>query len=263
LYRLVVLDVDDTIVSAQKEISVATREAILAAVRQGTLVTLASGRMYQAMRRTARELEITLPLIACNGAVVQDEERILATHTLEAATAKKAMAFFDRLGLTLQLYKPEGIYSRERCERTWHLEEGEGVPCHLVSGAEYGKLYHGLIKLLIRLDEERAHQYQKELLREFGNSLSAATSHKIYLEITGRGVDKGAALRKLAGDLGIEAGEVLAIGDSSNDKTMLAWAGLGIAMGDAREDVKLVADEIAPAIAEDGVAAMLEKYILR
>ena len=263
MYKLVVMDVDDTIVMSGKKISSKVKEAVKKVQQKGIKVTLASGRMYQTMRSVAQELEIKLPLISCNGAMVRDEEKIFSCALLDKKAAKDILYFFERKNKVLQMYTSEGLFTKKKCERTWRLEQGEGLPCRVIEEEAYASFYQNdLLKFLIRLESDEVQQYIDELQEFFGSRISAALSHNFYIEITRQGINKGSALALLAGQLGIDRGAVLAIGDSPNDKKMIEWAGLGIAMGNASVEVKLIADKVTLPIEEDGVAEALYKYIL-
>jgi Cof subfamily protein (haloacid dehalogenase superfamily) len=258
----VALDVDDTIVDKNNNLSDATRRAVAAVQRRGVAVTLASGRMYQTMRRIARELKIKMPLIGCNGALARDSLNVFFCRALPAADAKAAIDFFGQRGLVLQLYNQDGLYTKEKCALTWRMEQAEGLPCHIVGHDSYNGFCHGLLKMLIRLEPQEAANCQKIVAGHFAGRLDAAVSHGVCLEMTAHGVTKGGALATLAGIYGVRQEEVLAIGDSPNDSAMLAWAGLGVAMGDAPADVLAAADAVTLPVGEDGVARALEKYIL-
>lgn len=263
MYKLVVLDVDDTIVTMEKSISAATIEAIKKAQSRGVQVTLASGRMHQAMLSTAKKLDIKLPLISCNGAMIRAEEQVLSCDMLDKNIAKEVIEFFENKNKVLQLYTKEGVYSKEKCERTWMLEQGEGVPCNVIEPAVYNDFYQNdLLKLLIRLKKDEVSFYRENVEAAFGSKVSAAVSHNVYFEITNKGVNKGKAVAWLAQKLGFERDEVVAIGDSHNDQKMLEWAGLGIAMGNASTEAKEAADKITLPIDQDGVAAALYEYVL-
>lgn len=262
MFKLVVLDVDDTIVNAQNNLSVANKKAIIKAQEKGIYVTLASGRMYQTMERLAQELEIKLPLICCNGALVKNQETVLMHESVDNDIAKKVIEFFNKREKTLQLYTEQGLFTKEKCPRTWRLEEGEGLPCNVIDVNSYNEFYKDLLKLLIRLEPEEVTDYRKDLQEHFGDKISAALSHKVYIEITNKGINKGKAVAALAEKLGIEQQKVMTIGDSPNDMSMLSWAGLGVAMGNASAEVQAVANANTLSIENDGVAKALEKYIL-
>lgn len=263
MYKLIVLDVDDTIVTLEKNVSPATIGAIKKVQDKGVAATLASGRMHQAMLSTAEKLNIKLPLISCNGALIRDDSNVISCDMLDKNVAKDVISFFNDKNKVLQLYTKEGVYTKEKCERTWRLEQSEGVPCNIIDPKAYDAFYQNdLLKLLIRLEAEEIFDYREEVDSAFGDRLSAAISHNVYFEITDKGVNKGRAVEALAKKLGFARDEVVAIGDSHNDQKMLEWAGLGIAMGNASEEVKLAADKITLPIEEDGVAAALYEYIL-
>jgi len=101
-----------------------------------------------------------------------------------------------------------------------------------------------------------------ELRKRFGDRLQIIRSHRYFVEAIPLDVSKGRALAWLAERLGIEQKETLAIGDSGNDTAMVAWAGLGVAMGNALPEVKAVADWIAPTLEEDGAAVAIERFVL-
>jgi Cof subfamily protein (haloacid dehalogenase superfamily) len=262
LYKLVVLDVDDTIVTKTNKLSKATVRAVAAVKERGIGVTLASGRMYQTMRRLAGALEIKMPLISCNGALVRDDKKILFCRALPPKAAQAALDFFNAQGLVLQLYGRDGLYTKRKCAATWRLEQKEGLCCRVVADECYDNFCRGLLKMLLRVAPDEAAAHQKAVAEHFAGRLNAAVSHGVCLEITGRGATKGKALAALAERYGIRREDVLAIGDSPNDRAMLEWAGLGVAMGNAAADVLAAADEVTLPIGEDGAAYALEKYIL-
>jgi Cof subfamily protein (haloacid dehalogenase superfamily) len=117
-------------------------------------------------------------------------------------------------------------------------------------------------KILFTLDPAEA-PAALDLVRAFvGERAMVVQSHARFVEVNPLGADKGSALRMLAGDLGIARESVMAIGDQGNDATMVEWAGLGVAMGNASDVTKAVADWIAPTVDEDGAAAAIERFIL-
>ena len=263
MYKLVALDIDDTIINAKNNISEKTKQAILKAQAKGVKVTLASGRMYQSMKNLAGELEIKMPLISCNGAMIRSEEKLIECQLLNKDIAKKAMEYFTGKNKVLQIYKPDGLYTKEKCERTWRLEQAEGLPCNIIDAKAYDGFYkEDILKLLIRLEPDEVDFFRSDIKKNFNGVLSYALSHRVYIEMTHLGINKGKALSQLAQMYGIKQSEVLAIGDSPNDKKMLEWAGLGIAMGNAMDEVKKVADITTSSIEDDGVAKALEEYVL-
>ncbi len=264
MFKMLVLDVDDTIITTRDKLAPATKEAIEKARRRGVQVALASGRMHQAMKSLANTLELELPLISCNGAMIRNlDGSVVTKEVLDADAARAVVRFFRENERIMQLYRQDGLFSLEKCERTWRLEESEGVPCTIIGEDDYSARHDDLLKLLIRLEPGEVPGYRQAVAERFSGLVSAALSHNVYMEFTNKGVDKGRAVAFLAEKLGIAQQEVMAIGDSPNDMSMLAWAGFSVAMGGALPEVAAVADASTLPVDEDGAALAIEKYILR
>jgi Cof subfamily protein (haloacid dehalogenase superfamily) len=103
---------------------------------------------------------------------------------------------------------------------------------------------------------------EKKLQEQFAGKLSVMRSKPFFLEFTEEGVTKGTSLNHLIGQLGITREEVIAIGDSYNDLAMIEFAGLGVAMGNAPDDIKEKADYVTDTNMNDGVAKVVEKFVL-
>ena len=119
------------------------------------------------------------------------------------------------------------------------------------------------IKGLIVHPADEAGTLVAELQTILNGNLNVYRSHPALIEITSSTVSKGHALASLAGYYGIPQNEVMAIGDQDNDIEMIAWAGLGVAMGNATPGAKAVADVIAPPLSEEGAAWAIERFILQ
>jgi hypothetical protein len=101
-----------------------------------------------------------------------------------------------------------------------------------------------------------------EVQERYGDRFAVVRSHTLFSEITAPGVSKGNALAFLAQRYGIAREETIAAGDNGNDVAMIAWAGLGVAMANATAEAKAVADWVAPSVSEDGVVALIDRFIL-
>jgi hydroxymethylpyrimidine pyrophosphatase-like HAD family hydrolase len=118
-------------------------------------------------------------------------------------------------------------------------------------------------KLIVTLDEPRDRtRVTAEMRAAFGGELTIVASHSHLVEGLPAGVDKGNGLAWLAAHLQVHQAEVMAIGDSEADISMLRWAGLGVAMGNASEPAKAAARWVAPQLEQDGVAVAIERYVL-
>jgi Cof subfamily protein (haloacid dehalogenase superfamily) len=143
----------------------------------------------------------------------------------------------------------------------WVLSRAIAKNVHRVQSlAEF--LTRGPQKLVFVNDISVTERLFVELVARFGNRLQVVRSFDRYVEITNREASKGKAVEWLAQRWGIARDEVIALGDQDNDRSMIEWAGLGVAMGNAVEGVKAMADYIAPTASDDGVAEVIEKFVL-
>ncbi|GCE13829.1 Cof-type HAD-IIB family hydrolase [Tengunoibacter tsumagoiensis] len=270
--KLIAIDIDGTLVNPQKEITIRTREAIQAALAAGIHVTLATGRRYENSQQFALELGIHLPLITYDGALIMQhpEQTVFEMQPLPASIAQRAVEVIVRHHV-----QPIVQHVTEQTEETWSgLEEydnpelagyfavypnirrfhhaelcaGQPDPVRLVAFASV----EAIVKML---PEIAALPCTMDLLKR-GNYGSAE------LSIIRENCSKATALAALAQRLSIPMEQVMAIGDNTNDIAMLQAAGLGVAMGQAREEVKLAANVVTASNIEDGVAQAIERYAL-
>lgn len=103
--------------------------------------------------------------------------------------------------------------------------------------------------------------HYKEMMEPFKDSLSCMFTSPFYFEFTAKGIDKGNAIKSILHKINITSDEMIAFGDAQNDKTMLEYCGIGVAMGNAVEELKEIADEITLSNNEDGIAYSLMKHI--
>jgi hypothetical protein len=269
-YRLIVLDVDGTLVDRERRIPADTLRALQAARAQGLRVTLATGRMYASARPYADRIQADAPLILYNGARIQDRATgsVLFSAHLPRSQAARGLRLARRFDVHANLYLGECIYIERvsRVSRDSAQKDGvEQVP----------------VGDLLRFLEGQSEEAVKILLIGPGERLEALAAayragassakdlpHLVrseagYLEIQPHGITKGAALLRVCGCLGISPSAVVAFGDNLNDLEMIQAAGLGVAMGNAHADLKRVARVVAPRHDEAGVAAVLRSHVLR
>jgi len=122
---------------------------------------------------------------------------------------------------------------------------------------------HKPVKFIIFVEPREAEAVLEDLRQRFGTQMELTRSHAQIVEGNPLGVSKGDGLRRLTEHLDIPQAEVMAIGDQDNDAPMVAWAGLGVAMGNASPATKAVADWIAPPVTEDGAAVAIERFVLK
>lgn len=269
--RLLVLDIDGTIAGESNEISQPVKEAVRKAKAKGIEVAIATGRMYRSALRFHQAIGATLPLLAYQGAWIQDPatDKLHRHFPVARNTAGELLDYLEteelRSHLAVHFYINDRLYVRERNQQTENYAQRSTIQPEFV-GDLRKLLQHEPTKILAlsqnpalvdQLLWDLRHKYTPE-------ELYLTKSIPTFLEATNPAVNKGAAVHFLAAELlGISRENVMAIGDNFNDLEMLEYAGLGVAMGDAPTEIQSVAQWVAPSVAEDGVAAAIEKFILR
>ena len=280
---LVVLDMDGTILGRQFAggFSPRVRRAIAAVQEAGTLVTIATGRIFDFVRSVAPELGITLPVITAQGAVIGDpvSGEVLYEALIGQEEARRVAAWADGEQRTTVFYL-NGTGRRTRLVQS-APETGNGR-----SGWEgwdsatydhwFGsprEMHESLLEVVTAVgasplkfitvnDHTREPDQTAALQGRFGEGIHMSRSHQYLVEGTAPEANKGQALLWLTERLGIDPERVLAIGDNENDIPMLRIAGQAVCMGQATTVVRAEADWIAPTLDEDGAAVALERYLL-
>ncbi len=267
--KLIALDLDGTLFGDDLIISERSRRAISAAQQQGTLVTIATGRMFGSARKIAAHLNISAPLICYQGAMVCHSEtgEVLYHRTIPLHLAHEIITEAARRGLHLNLYLNDRLYVHHITpEALFYSKINMGLEIN-----EVGDLHKWLdaqggaepTKLVIVTDAEQTDATLALFVQLHGERLQVTKSHPRFTEFTNAQCSKGRALAFLADYCGIEREEVMAIGDGHNDLDMIAWAGYGVAMSTSPPAVLQVARIICPPLAEDGAADTIKRYVLR
>lgn len=264
--RLIALDLDDTVLRADKTISARTERAIRAAVARGCHVVLASARPLGSIASYAKELGVEGHCIALNGAVVATlpELQRIREQYLEPDLVKRILAL-DRTELRAEnvfLEYPRSYAARfDAPDVHAYAILAEGPASYI--GDLQRASHDEVCKVVFRADDTPFPTLER--LRE---ALGDQVAYVIwegtwsFVEVLPLGTSKAAALEWLAARLGVAREEVLAVGDERNDIEMLAWAGTGVAMGNAHPEVKAVADWVTAPVEEDGCALAIERFVL-
>ncbi|MHB1293358.1 MAG: Cof-type HAD-IIB family hydrolase [Anaerolineae bacterium] len=262
-YQLLAMDLDGTLLHENLTMSPRVRASLALALERGVRLVLASGRGFPSIRRWAQELGITSPIISYQGAVVTDPRtrRRLLNATFPLALVQEVNDFCRARHLSLTMYADDQIYLEEKQHSDAFFDLWFDLPYHIVPDLP-AALPCDPTKFIIVGEEEQIDRLRPEVDARFGDRLQIVRSHRWFLEGMGLGVTKGSALAWLARRLGVAREQTMAIGDSGNDSAMLAWAGLGVAMGNASCEAKAAADVVVGSIHEDGAAEAIERYCL-
>ncbi|MDZ8226856.1 HAD family hydrolase [Nostoc sp. ChiVER01] len=268
--KLLVLDIDGTIAGHSNTISEPVKQAIIAAQARGIQVAIATGRMYRSALRFHQDIGSTLPLMAYQGAWIQDPitQKIHRHWAVSREIAHKLLDYFEqpelRSLLSVHFYINDQLYVREVTRETKIYAERSGITPIPVGDLRQA-LTNEPTKILALCDDTDV--IEKLLgnlrLQYTPAELYLTTSVATFFEATNASVNKGTAVRYLAEELlGLELANVMAIGDNFNDVEMLEYVGLGVAMGNAPAGVQAIAQWVAPSVEEDGAAVAIEKFLL-
>ncbi|OUM97611.1 MAG: hydrolase [Paenibacillaceae bacterium ZCTH02-B3] len=264
MYKLVASDIDDTLLHDDLTISERNRQAIHAAAERGVVITLATGRMFPSAQKVARSLQLNVPLITYQGSKVRNllDEQTLYERSVPPEIAAEVFRYAEKHKLHLQVYHDDVLYVLEDNEKIRRYAKVQNVDYRVVK--DFSR-FRGqpLTKMLVIDAPDALGEIAAEWRNLFGDRAYITKSKPEYLELLHPEGTKGSALKFLASHYGIDMSEVIALGDSWNDHDMIEIAGLGVAMGNAVDTLKAIADYIAPTNNEDGVAHVIEKFVLR
>ena len=270
--KLVAMDLDNTLLNSDKQISKHTQEVLKEAIRQGVYIVPATGRIFKAIPDFLRNIEGVRYAVCCNGATVYDqyEDCIIYTNHLSKDVTFSLFNILEKYHCTHDIYQNgQGYMERRYLE---HLSE-YNVEGHLLKLVNDTRLpvedlrLHienqplGIEKINAFFDDmEQRSAAIDELVEKNIASVSSALQNNI--ELNQFGCDKGDGLTHLAEILGLTMDEVMACGDAGNDTMMIKAAGIGVVMENGREELKEIADFVTKTNDEDGVAYAIEKLVL-
>jgi len=266
---LVALDIDGTLVGDDLSIGPDTRAAIRAARRRGVIVSIVTGRMVSSAMRFARELELDAPIVGYQGALIREMPvagsrrpgRLLVHTPLPAEVAREVVLWSRSVGLDPHLNHLERFIVRADDPRADDYSAFMGSNPELAVDL-VGSIRRSVTKVMAAGVPPLPSEVVGPAREVFAGRAEVTVSHPRFLEFVAPGVSKGRAIRWLARRMGIPLGAVLAIGDQWNDIEMIAEVGHGASMPTAPAEVLAVARYIAPPLAEEGVARMIEDLVL-
>jgi Cof subfamily protein (haloacid dehalogenase superfamily) len=262
-YRLVVVDLDGTARSRRLGITSGVRQAVAAARARGVRVCVATGRMWASAAPWIGALGADSPVILYNGGRVFDFEagRILHERRLAAESARQSLALIRRdCDLQPHLFLDDRVYVERSHPLTDAYAEDDQLTCEVVSAFE--PLLRGDPHKILVVGAAGRIEALGRAVRQAGVAVHTVQSEPTYLEFLPPGTSKGTALVAMRAALGVQAAEVIAVGDNWNDLEMIEAAGLGVAMGDAPAGVRARADYVCASADEEGVRDVLDRFVL-
>ncbi len=274
-YQLLALDVDGTLLDPDGKLHPSVQQAVAAAQARGVRVTLCTGRRFRSALSLAQTLRLTEPIVVHNGALTKDpiSGKTLTHCYMPAGIYHQGLVLLRQLSIPmvyLDAFHAQIDIMTESPEQAHPFQrqyvQDNLAHCHIVQDMTTPPL-HGVVMMSIMADAPSLHTLRDTVEVTLGQrARTHILENKSYqghiLEILHPTVSKWEALRQLAAQQGIAPADIIAVGDDSNDLEMVRHAGLGIAMGNALDAVKAVADHVTGGNAEDGLVQAIERFVL-
>lgn len=278
-YKLLCLDMDGTVLSDEKKVSEENLKAIKTAHKLGVKIAICTGRLFANARVYADIFGIKAPIIASNGAYIRDKDSddVIYKSVLGKEKAKKIYSIVEKYGFSIFFNECNCIISSKKFDndKNVYVKMNKELPedrrVRLVytedmletidkEGDEILKCICIDEEAITNKNYENLNRARKEI-EEVGG-FEIASSFRNNFEVMCSGVSKGRAVKVLADFYGIDKQEVMCIGDNENDLSMIEYAGMGVAMGNAEDSVKKAANYITDTNNNSGVAKAINKFII-
>lgn len=267
-YQMLVLDIDDTLMTSENTISDATYQALMKAQEQGKKVVLASGRPTPSMIETAKQLKLDhfdSYIISFNGAAITSmaNGQELFSQRLETDAQDDIVQYIQAKGLTVLTYLDDYVVMDKSNDYSHIESQLTGIPDRYdpEAIANLSQLAKARMKFIGVGDPDLVAAADAELEGRFGELTYATTSKPYFLEFVHHQVSKGQAIKVLCQHLGLTLDQVIACGDGNNDLTMIETAGLGVAMANATPLLKEEADHITLSNDQDGLVPIIRDFM--
>ena len=260
--RAIVTDMDRTILPSSLELSPKTVAAVAAVRAAGIEAIIATGRMFASTRPYALQLGITAPVICYQGALVADPVtgRFLRHIPIPLAAAHEALDAVIEAGFHINAYVDDELYVAAATPEAHAYADLNKVEMHVVGDLREW-LREPPTKLVAVGDPQALTELENLLKPRFAGTLFVSKSLPHFLEFAHPDVNKGSGLTFLSERLGFAPEQTVACGDGENDRELLDWAGFGVAVANAHEEILARADLVVPDVEHEGVAVLLETFL--
>ncbi|MEW9094383.1 MAG: Cof-type HAD-IIB family hydrolase [Clostridiaceae bacterium] len=271
-YKLICIDMDGTLLNESNEVSERNLQAIKKATDNGVQVAITTGRVFVSANYYADIIGVKTPIIASNGAYIRERgsDKVIYKGILGLENCQRVIEMVNKYQLYPHFNTYNTIYTEKLIYSSkYYSKANESLPKERRINIEVTPNWYEtflnnsdeILKCIIVDDDmEKLKLLKQELKKE--KDLEVVSSFRNNVEVMRKGVSKGSAVEMLAKHYNIKMNEVMCIGDSENDLSMIKVVGLGVAMGNGDEIVKNHADYITNSNNEDGVAKAIEKFVL-
>jgi len=262
---MIVLDIDGTLASSDHKILPETRAALIAAQEKGLKVVLASGRPTPGMMSLAKELELEKFggfVLSYNGGRITNIKTGEVIHEvfLTPEEAHEIYDFAKENNVNIMAYDGGDIITEDHDEYIQIESDINEMPLKRADNFRKAVVNH-TIKTLTVGDPEHLAEVEKNYIEKFGDRFSICRSMPFFLEVMPQGINKAASLERLLNLLEMAPEDMVACGDGFNDVEMIKYAGFGVAMGNAVDEVKAVADYVTRSNDDNGIVDVIEEFI--
>lgn len=266
-YKLLVLDIDGTLTNSQKQITAKTKKALMKAQAKGVKLVIASGRPTCGVTPFAEELKLSKYggyILSFNGAKIINCEtnEVLYDKSIPQEMLSYIYDLSKENKVNLLTYEGNTVITEEPNDQ--YIEIESRINKMEIKKVNSFKDYvqFPVTKCLMVADGDYLSTVETKVREKLGDKLNVFRSEPFFLEIMPKNIDKAYSLRQLLEKLGLTKDEMIACGDGFNDKSMIDYAGLGVAMENAQDAVKEVANYITLSNDNDGIASVVEEFIL-
>lgn len=265
-YQMLVLDIDGTLINSKKEISPATKEALINIQEQGLIIVLASGRPTQGIRLIAEQIQLGRfgnYILSYNGAKIINcgTGEVIFRKILPNEVIPQLYDEAIRHNVGILTYNNDCIIAGTKPDGYMIIESNiNGIPIIEVDDFKTYVTFD-IPKCLMTGLPTHLEKVEKILKSKYNNYLNIYRSEPFFLEVMPQNIDKANSLSKLLGSLSLTADQMICCGDGFNDISMIEYAGLGIAMQNAQELVKDVSDYVTNSNDEDGILHVINRFI--
>lgn len=276
MIKAIALDIDGTLTNDAKQIPARTKAVLLAAQAHGIRLILATGRPAAGTAQYVEELEMAQHhglVVAFNGSQVIDcqTQQVIDDRAMSVAQSQAILTHVKQFDVIPMVALGQYLYVEDVYHNILHLANGDRNIIKYEARNDHLQLCEQpdlaafvttpLNKILLAGQPDYLRVQAAAIAAPFVGELNAMFTADFYFEFTDRGVDKGTALARLLPKIGLMSSDVIAFGDDENDLAMLRYAGVGVAMANAKQSVREAADKVTATNNRDGIAVSLQQYL--
>ncbi len=272
--KLIVSDLDDTLATSGFKISNTTLSTILKLQKKyNNIFTIATGRLDSMAREYIEKMEIILPIISCNGALIRDpiSWNIISKTSIDNEICKKIIAEIRTNKIDVVIYTPEIIHGEKNSKRIASIKRYNNLKNHSRHLIKYEIVNNivecinsemEILKILVSMESEWDKKIIFKIVSKY-QEVSISNSQSHIIDIVSTKINKGIAIKYICNSLKTKMENVLVYGDNYNDYEMIKIAGHSVAVANAVDDIKKLANEITESAVDGGVANHIQKNFLK